>query len=70
MGSLDGVIDYERGLKTGEGVCKYEKHDVKKLLTLTDRELNQVVKQHVESVSKDEHYDRVKALKEGRLDLA
>ena len=70
MGSLDTIIDYERGLKTGEGVCKYEKHDVKKLLTLTDRELSQVVKKHIQSVSKDPHYERVKALKEGKLDLA
>ena len=70
MGSLDTVIDYERGLKTGEGVCKYEKHDVKKLSNLTDRQLNKAVKQHVESVSKDEHYERVKALKEGTLELA
>ena len=61
MGPLDDVIDYERGLGSGEGVCKYQKHDVKKLLTLTDRELNLAVKKHVESISKDPHYERVKA---------
>ena len=82
FGRLDDIIDYERGLNSGEGVCKsYTSHKIHELATvqekgikassdvkdISNRKLNELVKKNFESVSTDKHRYRIEDLKQGKL---